>query len=326
MKTIKFTILLLALFSIVFLSSCDDDKDNDLPDVNEELGFEIEDLTMENYPVVDCSTSAAPLSNIIASKLLGYSYKWEKHMTGTWGISTDLPFEFILQKLRTSQTHYSFINLIDNNVDITISARKMSDDEKEYAKNAGVTLIETPIALDAFIFITNKDNTVKSLTIPQIQDIYTAKIRNWKEVGESDNIINPYARNVNSGSQELMESMVMKDVEIPEWPVDHEPGPGLISMGEVFSVLRSDVYGLGYTVYYYKEHIMRDDFIKSISINGVYPDNNSIRTKKYPLYAEVYAVIRSDIDKSSMAYKLYELLQTDASRDVIEESGYVPYD
>ena len=328
MKTIKFTILLLiALFSIVFLSSCDGDEDNDLPYIDdEEFGLEIEGLTMANYPVVDCSTSAEPLSNIIACKLLGYSYKWEKSITGTWGISSGLPFEFILQKLRTSQTHNSFINLIDNNVDITISARKMSDDEKEYAKNAGITLIETPIVLDAFIFVTNKNNPVESLTITQIQDIYTAKTRNWKEVGGSNHNINPYARIKNSGSQELMESMVMKDVEIPKWPVDHEPGPDLISMGEVFSVLRSDVYGLGYTVYYYKEHMMRDDSIKSISINGVYPDKNSIRTKEYPLYAEVYAVIRSDINKSSMAYKLYELLQTDASRDVIEESGYVPYD
>ena len=35
-------------------------------------------------------------------------------------------------------------------------------------------------------------------------------------------------------------------------------------------------------------------------------------------------MIRSDLDKSSMAYKLYELLQTEEAKQVITESGYVP--
>ena len=156
-----------------------------------------------------------------------------------------------------------------------------------------------------------------------MQDIYTGKIRNWNEVGGSNNTINPYVRNANSGSQELMESLVMKDKEIVQWPEDYETE--IPSMAQVFSTIRSDVYGLGYTVYYYKEYIVRDDIVKSLSINGIYPDKKTIATKSYPLVAEVYAVIRADIDKTSMAYKLYELLQTKASHKIIEDSGLTPY-
>ena len=317
----KYTFLLIILLGITLFSSCE----------KEDSGFrnfKIEGLTMDNYPIIDCSTSAEPLNNLIACKLLGYKGYWDRDIiSGLWYFNTDLPYEFIYERLKRSQTHNSIINLIDNKAELILSARKMSDDEKEYAESAGVTLIETPVALDAFIFITNKNNPINSLTITQIQDIYTAKIRSWKEVGGSDNNINPYIRNANSGSQELMESMVMKDIEPSEWPIDYEhtiTNP-LHSMSLVFSTLRSDIYGLGYTVYYYKEKIMRDDMIKSLSINGVYPDRNSIKAKSYPLVAEVYAVIRSDLDKSSMAYKIYELLQTRDSRAVIEESGYTPY-
>ncbi len=43
-------------------------------------------------------------------------------------------------------------------------------------------LIEHPIGRDAFIFIVNNNNPVNNLTISQIQDIYTGKTRNWKDV------------------------------------------------------------------------------------------------------------------------------------------------
>jgi phosphate transport system substrate-binding protein len=39
----------------------------------------------------------------------------------------------------------------------------------------------------------------------------------------------------------------------------------------------------------------------------------------------VYAGIRSDLDRNSMAYKLYELLQTESAKKIIAESGYVPF-
>ena len=65
--------------------------------------------------------------------------------------------------------------------------------------------------------------------------------------------------------------------------------------------------------------------IKTLAVNGIMPDKNSIKTKAYPFVANVYVSIRSDLDQNSMAYKLYEWLQTPSGKSVIEESGYVPY-
>lgn len=304
----------LALISLVFVS-CKKETVN--------LPFTIEGITMENYPKVDGSTSTDPLNRLIACKLLRYNYEWEQalFMNGLWYLSTDIPQEFVTERLKSSQTHNSIINLIDKQADLILSARKMSPDEKEYADNAGVSLIETPIALDAFIFVANLSNPVKSLTTKQIQDIYTGKIKNWKEVGGNDKTIKPYIRNQNSGSQELMETLVMQGLIIADLNVDYEPE--LPSMSMVFSKLRSDVDALGYTVYYYKEQIVRDKVVKSLAINAVEPTEKSIKNKIYPYVAEVYVAIRSDLDKNSMAYKLYELLQSEEAKSVIAESGYI---
>jgi phosphate transport system substrate-binding protein len=287
--------------------------------------FVIEGITTDTYPKVDGSTSTEPLQTLIACKLLGGSYYWRQHFEsdGTWGLQPnydDIPYSFFADRIKTSQTHNSFINLIDKNADFILSARKMSEDEKAYAADAGVSLIETPIALDAFIFIANPGNTVNSLTKKQIQDIYMGNITKWKEVGGSDAKINPYVRNANSGSQELMESLVMKGLVMPAWPEEM-----LSSMMLAFTTIRSDVNGLCYTVYYYKELIVRDnDLVKTIAVDGIYPDQNTIKNRSYPFTAEVYAVIRSDLDNASMAYKLYELIQTIEGKKVIAESGYFP--
>jgi ABC-type phosphate transport system substrate-binding protein len=53
------------------------------------------------------------------------------------------------------------------------------------------------------------------LTTNQIQDFYTGNITRWNEAGGTNTEIYPYTREPNSGSQELMLSLVMKDLQMP---------------------------------------------------------------------------------------------------------------
>jgi phosphate transport system substrate-binding protein len=280
-------------------------------------GFKIEGLTIDNFPKIDGSTSNEPLNRIIASKLLGYDYEWTR-MGEMYSVMTE-----VSNLVKTSQTHNAFINLIDGEADIILSARKMSLGEREYSDSVGVTLVETPIALDAFVFIVNPNNPVTSLTHNQIVDIYTQKVVNWNEVGGNDIEILPYIRNQDSGSQELMESLVMQGTPIADLPVDFE----ITSMFPVFLEIRAKENSICYTVHYYKERMVTDEArnaVKTIAVNGILPTQETISNRQYSFVAEVYVVIRSDLDKNSMAYKLYELLQTTDGKNVIAESGYIP--
>ena len=314
-------ITVLALSAMLICMSCC--KEN-MPVIDEEKEIPfLEEITFENYPIVDGSTSTAPLNTIIACRLLGIRYEWALPLGGDWSVRPEFSGN-LWEKIKVSQTHQSFINLINKDVNLTLSARKMSSDEKAFAEAAGVTLIETPIALDAFIFIVNPKNQIESLTTKQIQDIYTGKITNWNEVGGNNAEINPYVRNANSGSQELMDLLVMKDLEYFMGLPKYEEVV-VSSMPGAFEVVGNDVNSLCYTVYYYKEQIVRGEgYVKTITVDGIYPDKETIGNRSYPHVAEVYAIIRADLDKSSMAYKLYEWLQTEEGKDVIRESGYIP--
>lgn len=307
----------LALLLIVAFISCKKDEPRPV--------FRIDGLTTENYPKVDGSTSTQPLHYLVAAELLGGRYTWQQqlYLDGTWAILPnfdDIPREFFVERIKTSQTHNSIINLIDKEADLIFSARKMSDDERAHAAKAGVTIIETPIALDAFIFIANPQNPVSSLTTKQIQDIYMGNVTNWQEVGGENEAIIPFVRNRNSGSQELMESLVMNGLDMPKWEEEM-----LGSMMLVFNRVRFEPNSLCYTVYYYKEQIVRDrTLVKTLAVDGVTPTEKTISNGSYPLVAEVYACIRSDLDPDAMAHKLYKYLQTEEGKKLIALSGYIP--
>ena len=286
----------------------------------------INGINTENYPRVDGSTSTEPLSYIIAAKLLGLEYEWIVN-TVRFKNYFELPTSF-RNKFQLSQTHGAIINLIDNQTDIILVARKMSADEKQYADDAGVSLIETPIALDALDFILNYQNTVNSLTVEQIQNIYLGNITNWSEVGGANEKIIPFIRNANSGSQEMMNEIVMNNVGMPDWTVSYADELTLWSMYIVYSELMANPYGICFTPHYYKEYMVSDvdlNNIKTLAVNGIIPNKNSIKNNTYPFVANVYVSIRSDLNQNSMAYKLYEWLQTKSGKDAINKSGYVPY-
>lgn len=311
-KTLKAIMLFLCV-----LMGCSKD---DLPDP-----FLIEGITMDNYPKVDCSTSTQILQSLIACKLLGMGYDWQENMIfgGYYDLNIqydDLPGsrEFF-RDLRVSTTHGAFTNLINGEVDLIVTSRSISRDEKAEADEKGVTLLETPIALDGFIFITNKNNPVKSLTKEQIRAIYMGEIINWKEVGGRDLAITPYIREPNSGSQEKMETIVMKGLEMPKW--DYMT---LTGMAGPFAMLRYDESGICYSLYYYYRTFVEPDLVNQLEIDGIVPTQQAIRNRSYPYTTEVFTAIRSDSDKNSMTYKLYQLICSDKAKKIIEESGYVP--
>lgn len=293
---------------------------------------EIDGLTVHNYPRVDGSSSTEPLNTLIACKLLGWRYEWRPFMAGNgiWRLEPnreDVPDNFFGERIKSSQTHQSIINLIDHRADMIISARKMSADERSYAESVGVSLIETPIALDALVFLLNKQNSVNSLTVKQVQDIYLGNVTNWNELGGANEAIKPFIRNANSGSQEMMKEIVMDNTGMPDWEVGHNDEI-ISTMSAVYTELSMYRNGICFSPHYYKEYIIRDAVgagnVKSIEINKVYPDAKSIKNKSYPFVANVYVSIRSDVDHNSMTYKLYQWLQTEAGKRVIGESGYVP--
>ena len=321
MKINRLSLIFILIVMPLFFVNCDDGDENSPNDV---LGpyvkvdnpfISIDGINVENFPIMDGSDSTMPLRWIIACNLLKLNYQWIKPPMPLWtwdvlpdyeGKMTEEERYNLAIKMQHANTHGSFVNLIDGTVDLIITARSISRDEKVYAQEKGVELLESPIAKDALIFIVNPKNPIGSLSSQQIQQIYTGTIRNWSGVGGVNAEISPYIRNSNSGSQEKMETMVMEGLEMYDWP-EMYVGEGMISP---YLQIQLDENGIAYTPFYYYDTMVDSDETKAIAVNGIMPSKETIIDGTYPYITEVYVAVRSDIDRSSMAYKLYEALVT----------------
>lgn len=328
MEKLRIMSIILLCFIMSF-ASCNADETND-----EYVDYKngIEGLTVMNFPIIDGSDSTEPLRFILMCKLLGFDYKWVrrpftqdpdadiKQVNPNFDCTEEERYYLLTECMLRSNTHQSFINLIDGKVELIMTARSISRDEKAYAEEQGVSLIEKPIAKDALTFMVNPENPVNSLTIQQIQGIYTGDITNWNEVGGENVLITPYVRNRNSGSQEKFETMVMDGLTIKDFP---EMQVGLVMMSPYYQ-LEDDKTGIAFTPFYYYNVIVDNGSTKAIGVDGVAMTKSNIMNGTYPYITDVYAAVRSDIDKSSIAYKVFEFLTTTGGQAVVEESGYVP--
>lgn len=343
-------------------------------------------LTEKSYPVTNGSTSAEPLGVWVAARLLGQNVAWAKNtMEGEGHL---LPVEAIPESrnelyftsshsprlmeydlknktlvaikkgidndlyegIKHDGTHSAYKKLIKGETDLIYECRRPSPDEIKFMKEHNVELQITPIALDGFVFLRQKDNPVTSLTAEQVRDIYTpaedktgAIIDNWKKVGGPNTEINAYTRNRNSGSQETMKTLVMKNKELIG-------GRGMITMGMAgpYNKMFRDKKGIGFTFFYYQRHMApmqigfflgripststrigeqkQESPIQIFAINGVEPTRETIADGSYQWRTKVYAVTRKNIDQDHPAARLREWLLTDEGQAVIAETGYVPFE
>ena len=299
------------------------------------------ELIAADYPAVDGSTSAHPLQRFIACDILEVPCAWSE-MSLDNVQRTILPAPEVdindekarfIESIVHNGTHGGYMSVIEGQADFALVARAPSEDELQAADELNVPLDVQPVALDAFVFLVNVDNPVESLEIETIRRIFTGEITTWTELGvtidpdaEGDEKIHAYQRNRNSGSQELMESLVMGElvmIDAPEMITTSMLGP-LNAIGGNAWDGNGDTLGLGYSVYFYANFMFPHEYVRLVPIEGVAPTSENIAARTYPLFAEVSAVVREDMPADSTAVILRDWLLTDDGQSVIEASGYVP--
>jgi ABC-type phosphate transport system substrate-binding protein len=147
--------------------------------------------------------------------------------------------------------------------------------------------------------------------------------------GGADDEIHTYGRSTNTGDQELMRWMVMKGdlmVESSDMILDSMMGP-LHALGgdPLAGMAGGDPQGIGYAVYYYATVMFPHENVKLIAVDGVQPTSETIASREYPLWTEVYVVVRAnDLLPGRTVELLRDWLLTEEGQTVIAESGYVP--
>lgn len=217
-----------------------------------------------------------------------------------------------------NNTSYGYELLAQKKTDVFFGAYP-SKEQIAYAEECGTEFIYTPIGHEAFVFFVHKDNPINNLTTQQIKDIYSGKITNWKEVGGNDEEIVAYQRNEGSGSQSMLKRF-MGDTQIMDAPSEqvNDMMSGII---ERVADYRNKTNSIGFSFRYYVEGIIKNPDIKVISIDGITPTVDNIKSETYPIITKLYAVSTANEENSNVQILIDWILSEEGQR-IIEETGY----
>ncbi len=221
--------------------------------------------------------------------------------------------------VRCSKTPEAYENLINGKVDVIFVAGP-SDKQLALAKEKGVELKLTPIGKEAFVFFVNNKNPVNNLTVEQIVQIYAGKIKNWRDVGGNNDSIRAFQRPEGSGSQTALQR-IMGNTPLMEAPREDVPA----GMGGIINRVanyRNYKNGLGYSFLFFATQMVNNKEIKLLSIDGVEPNHENIRSGKYPFAKEFYAVTLGNESRETRA--LIEWIKSSQGKELIRKSGFVP--
>ena len=277
-------------------------------------------IELGTYPMIDGSTVCVPMAIEFAWQHLKLGN--EDGNSFVYFNTTDVAYNLLITKKFDYGDGYigpDYAYTKAKPVDI-IFATEPSDDELALAVKNKVELTIKPVCYDAFVFITHKDNPVNSLTVEQIQKIYSGEITNWKDVGGSDEKISAYQREENSGSQTTMEKQVMKGKKmIPAKKVTTIEG--MDDLVRTVGEYQNKNSSIGYTFKYYVDTLYKSDKIKVIKINGIEPSMENIRSKSYPFTTNYFGVIRTE-DKDKVGGKFLDWVLSDEGQKCVAQAGY----
>lgn len=173
-------------------------------------------------------------------------------------------------------------------------------------------LVEHKLVGIPFVFITNPDVSVDSLTEKQYVDIMTGKITNWKEVGGKDQKITLIHRPASSGSRAAIAQIVLKGQAFTDNAVIQD------SNGAVRSAIASTPGAIGYVDAAYV-----DQTVKALAYNGVKYTLDAVANGQYPVYTFGRMFTKGEPTGAVKAFIDY-VMSADFQNAFVEKSGFIP--
>lgn len=207
--------------------------------------------------------------------------------------------------------------LMDGTTEIAMSSRKMKMGEKIKLQDAGKSAKETIIAYDALAVVVNPANKVSQLTKEQITDIYTGKIKNWKEVGGDDMPIIVYSRESSSGTYEFFKEHVMGNKNYAS---------SVLSMPASGAIVQSVSQTKGAIGYVGLAYVEKD--VKTIKVSYdkgktfIAPSLATAKDKTYPIVRPLYYYYLTTLEKNVKPF--VDFMLSAEGQKIVEEVGYVP--
>lgn len=204
-------------------------------------------------------------------------------------------------------------SLTNGTCDIAAMSRFMKDNEYKVAVKKGIKPVPHVIAVDGLVVIVHPSNRVKELTLKQVKDIYTGKIKNWSKVGGANRPIVKIGRDTNSGTFETFNKLVMKKVPVAS---DTETAG---SNGAIRARVQKTQAAIGYVGLGFV-----DRTVKPLTIDKIRPTSETISSGVYPIARPLFLFTNGYPKLGSQLHAFVTFHLSETGQEIIESIGFVP--
>lgn len=202
--------------------------------------------------------------------------------------------------------------IIDGTAQIGMSSRRAKPTEMSAATAKGVSMKPTIVAFDGIGVILNAGNPLTTLTKRQVEQIFAGDIADWSQVGGTPGKISIYTRNTSSGTYADFKELAMKKRDYAA------SAQKMAGNEQIAAEVAKNPNGIGYVGLAY----LHDPGIKTASIEGSLPTEESVIAKKYPYARPTFYYTNGD--PSGEAAKFVEFTLSDEGQQVVRKVGFVP--
>jgi phosphate transport system substrate-binding protein len=211
-----------------------------------------------------------------------------------------------------------FAALQNQQTDLANASRKVKAKEVEACIRAfGKRPAEYKVALDGLSVYVHESNPIKQLSLDQLRNIYTGKIKNWKEVGGADGPIALYSRENSSGTYEFFKENVLQGAD---FAASAQNMPGTAAL---LQAVGRDPKAIGYGGAAYGQGAKHIMVSKETGGQGVEPTEENILNQSYPIWRYLYIYVNPALDKGDVK-KYLTWICSDEGQALVKNVGYFP--
>ena len=194
--------------------------------------------------------------------------------------------------------------VLEGRADIGLSSRALKAAE-------ALQLNGTDVAYDGIVLVVNKANPLVDMTTEQVKDVFTGKVKNWKEIGGTDSPVVLIGREAGSGTRDGFESITdTEDVCVYRQE--------LTSTGDVITTVSQNPAAIGYA-----SVASVKDSVKALTVDGVEATEENIKDGSYVVQRPFVLVTKAEEALNEAAQMYFDYITSEEANEIISAAGVV---